>query len=385
MKKSIKLVSILMVVAMIAACLSACGSKSSTSDTYKIGGIGPTTGSTAIYGNAAKNGAQIAVDEINAAGGINGKKIEFKFEDDVNDAEKAINAYNTLRDWGMQTLFGTVTSTPCVAVATQTNSDRVFEMTPSASSTDVVDAGDNTYQICFTDPNQGVLSADQIKEKKLGTKIAVIYDSSDVYSSGIEEAFSKEAKSIGLNIVSTTAFTSDTNTDFSTQLQKAQSSGADLIFLPFYYTEASKVLQQSDAMNYKPTFFGCDGMDGILGVEGFDTKLAEGLLLLTPFSASATDTATKTFVSTYKKQYNDVPNQFAADGYDTIYAIKAAIEKAGVTTDMSADEACEKMVAVMPELSIDGLTGSKMQWNKDGTVNKEPKVYKIQDGSYVAV
>ena len=317
-----KIIAIAMTLALVVTCFAACGkSNTGNSDTYKIGGIGPTTGATAIYGSAVKNGAQIAVDEINAAGGINGKQIEFKFEDDVNDPEKSINAYNSLRDWGMQTLLGTVTSAPCVAVSTQTNSDRVFQITPSASSTDTVAAGDNTFQICFTDPNQGVLSADQIKEKNLGTKVAVIYDSSDVYSSGIEAAFVQEAQNIGLEIVANNAFTSDTNTDFSTQLQAAQSSGADLVFLPFYYTEASKVLQQANAMGYKPTFFGCDGMDGILGVEGFDTSLAEGLLLLTPFASSATDESTQKFVQSYQSKFNEVPNQFAADAYDGIYAL----------------------------------------------------------------
>ena len=265
-----KFISVMLVAAMAVTALTGCGSNSGSSskkdaDKYYIGGIGPTTGATAIYGTAVKNGAQIAVDEINAAGGINGKQIEYRFEDDQNDAEKAVNAYNTLKDWGMQMLVGTTTTAPCIAVAGKTASDNVFQITPSASSPDVLSSGNgNVFQVCFTDPNQGVASAQYIAENKLATKIGIIYDSSDVYSSGIEEKFEAEAKTQGLNIVSKAAFTADSKTDFGTQLQKAKDAGADLLFLPIYYQEASIILKQADTMGYKPKFFGVDGMDGIL-------------------------------------------------------------------------------------------------------------------------
>ena len=254
--------------------------------------------------------AQMAVDEINAAGGANGYQLAFKAEDDQNDAEKSVNAYNSLKDWGMQILMGTVTTTPCVAVADKTAEDGMFEITPSASSTDVI-TNDNVFQACFTDPNQGTASAQYIADNNLGTKVAVIYDSSSVYSSGIEATFVEEAQNKGLEVVAEEAFTADSKTDFSTQLQKAQSAGADLVFLPIYYTEASIILTQANGMGYEPAFFGVDGMDGILGVENFDTSLAEGVMLLTPFAADADDEKTKAFVSTYKEKYGDVPNQFA--------------------------------------------------------------------------
>ena len=388
-----KFISVMLVAAMAVTALTGCGSNSGSSskkdaDKYYIGGIGPTTGATAIYGTAVKNGAQIAVDEINAAGGINGKQIEYRFEDDQNDAEKAVNAYNTLKDWGMQMLVGTTTTAPCIAVAGKTASDNVFQITPSASSPSVLSSGNgNVFQVCFTDPNQGVASAQYIAENKLATKIGIIYDSSDVYSSGIEEKFEAEAKTQGLNIVSKAAFTADSKTDFGTQLQKAKDAGADLLFLPIYYQEASIILKQADTMGYKPKFFGVDGMDGILTVENFDTKLAEGVMLLTPFAADATDDLTKKFVKEYKDKYDEVPNQFAADAYDAVYALKAAIEESKATTDMSASDMCDALKGAMTKIKMQGLTGGKdgLTWNESGEVTKSPKAVIIKNGAYKAM
>lgn len=388
-----KFISVMLVAAMAVTALTGCGSNSGSSskkdaDKYYIGGIGPTTGATAIYGTAVKNGAQIAVDEINAAGGINGKQIEYRFEDDQNDAEKAVNAYNTLKDWGMQMLVGTTTTAPCIAVAGKTASDNVFQITPSASSPDVLSSGNgNVFQVCFTDPNQGVASAQYIAENKLATKIGIIYDSSDVYSSGIEEKFEAEAKKQGLNIVSKAAFTADSKTDFGTQLQKAKDAGADLLFLPIYYQEASIILKQADTMGYKPKFFGVDGMDGILTVENFDTKLAEDVMLLTPFAADAKDKTVQNFVKTYKEKYKDTPNQFAADSYDAVYALKAAIEESKATTDMSASDMCDALKGAMTKIKMQGLTGGKdgLTWNESGEVTKSPKAVIIKNGAYKAM
>lgn len=388
-----KFISAMLVAAMAVTALTGCGSNSGSSskkdaDKYYIGGIGPTTGATAIYGTAVKNGAQIAVDEINAAGGINGKQIEYRFEDDQNDAEKAVNAYNTLKDWGMQMLVGTTTTAPCIAVAGKTASDNLFQITPSASSPDVLSSGNgNIFQVCFTDPNQGIASAQYIAENKLAKKIGIIYDSSDVYSSGIEEKFEAEAKTQGLNIVSKAAFTADSKTDFGTQLQKAKDAGADLLFLPIYYQEASIILKQADTMGYKPKFFGVDGMDGILTVENFDTKLAEDVMLLTPFAADAKDKTVQNFVKTYKEKYKDTPNQFAADSYDAVYALKAAIEESKATTDMSASDMCDALKGAMTKIKMQGLTGGKdgLTWNESGEVTKSPKAVIIKNGAYKAM
>ena len=381
-----KAVSIFLVLAMAVGCFAGCGSKEAKKDAdiFKIGSIGPTTGDAAIYGTAVMNGAQIAVDEINKAGGVNGKQIEFNFQDDQSDAEKSVNAYNTLKDWGMQVLMGTVTTTPCVAVADKTAQDNMFEVTPSASSTDVI-ASDNVFQVCFTDPNQGTKSAQYIGENKLAKKVAVIYNSSDVYSSGIEAKFIEEAKNQGLEVVAEEAFTADSKTDFSTQLKKAQDGGAELVFLPIYYTEASIILTQADQMGYQPKFFGCDGLDGLLAVKNFDTKLAEGVMLLTPFAADATDDLTKKFVKEYKDKYDEVPNQFAADAYDAIYAIKAAMEEAKVTPDMSVTDMGDALKSAMTKVTIDGLTGDEMSWSESGEVNKDPKAVVIENGEYVGM
>lgn len=388
-----KFISIMLVAAMAVTALTGCGSNSGSSskkdaDKYYIGGIGPTTGATAIYGTAVKNGAQIAVDEINAAGGINGKQIEYRFEDDQNDAEKSVNAYNTLKDWGMQMLVGTTTTAPCIAVAGKTASDNMFQITPSASAPDVLSSGNgNIFQVCFTDPNQGIASAQYIAENKLAKKVGIIYDSSDVYSSGIEEKFEAEAKDKGLQIVSKAAFTADSKTDFGTQLQKAKDAGADLLFLPIYYQEASIILKQADTMGYKPKFFGVDGMDGILTVENFDTKLAEGVMLLTPFAADAKDKAVQNFVKTYKEKYKDTPNQFAADSYDAVYALKAAIEESKATPDMSASDMCDALKGAMTKIKMQGLTGGKdgLTWNESGEVTKSPKAVIIKNGAYKAM
>lgn len=351
---------------------------------FYIGGIGPITGEAAVYGQHVMNAAEIAVKEINKAGGINGALIEFRFEDDVHDPEKAVNAYNTLKDWGMQILMGTVTSNPGNAVKEETYADNMFMLTPSGSAPEVVQY-DNAFQVCFTDPNQGMASAIYIGDNGLATKVAAIYNSSDVYSTGIYEKFAEEAKNQNFEIVAAEAFTDDSKSDFSVQLQKAKDAGAELIFLPIYYEEATLILTQAAAMDYKPLFFGCDGLDGILGVENFDTALAEGVLLLTPFAADAEDEQTQKFVADFKAANNDtIPNQFAADAYDAIYIIKAAIEESGVTPDMSISDICDGMKEAMLKISFDGLTGAGMTWTESGEVNKDPMAVIIKDGQYVS-
>ena len=367
--------------------LAACGGGKDSSEgnadatTFKIGGIGPITGDTAIYGTAFQNGIQLAVDEINADGGINGYQIEYSFEDDQNNSEKSVNAYNTLKDWGMQMLVGTVTSTPCTAVVEETHADNMFQLTPSATAVESIQY-DNAFRMCFSDPSQGTVSADYIAENGLATKVAIIYDSSDTYSTGIYQNFATEAEAKGLEIVAAEAFTSDSSTDFSVQIQKAKDAGAELVFLPIYYQEASLILAQADRAGFAPKWFGVDGMDGLLDVEGFDASLAEGLMFLTPFTPDAEDEATQTFVADFEEAFGDTPIQFAADAYDCLYVIKEAAEKADIDPTMSVTDMCEAMKTAMTEITIDGLTGKQISWGEDGEPSKEPTVVVVESGAY---
>ena len=396
MKK--KLLALMMAAAMVLG-LAACGGSggdttadsSDTQDTqesasgtaFKIGVIGPLTGGAAIYGTAVANAAQIAVDEINALGG----DIQFELltEDDTNDAETAVNAYNALMSQGMQILLGTVTTQPALAVVPYTYDERVFTLTPSGSGDDVIEKNDNVYQVCFTDSNQGTRSAQYMDENFDDLKIAIIYRNDDAYSQGIRDNFVAEAETRGMDIVYEGTFTEASQTDFNNQLTGAQSAGANMVFLPIYYEPASVILTQANAMGYTPTFFGVDGMDGILGVQGFDTSLAEGVYLLTPFSADAEDEATQAFVAEHQERFGGTPNQFAADAYDGIYILYNAIQAAGVTADMSNEEICDALIAAMGDLSIVGLTsaGSEMTWDDNGAVSKDPAAVIIENGTYV--
>lgn len=388
-----KVVVFLLAMVLTLGCLTGCGGNAAAGTdgngaaegaVFKIGAIGPLTGGAAAYGDAVNKGAQIAVAEINAAGGINGAMIEFRMEDDEHDAEKAINAYNILKDWDMQMLVGTVTSAPCIAVEAEAVNDNMFLITPSGTAVECI-SGANAFRLCFSDPTQGTKSAEFIGTNNIATKIAVIYDSSDPYSTGIYENFKVEAANQNLEIVAAEAFTSDSKTDFKVQLQKAKDSGAELLFLPIYYQEASLILQQAKDMSYAPKVFGCDGLDGLLGVKNLDPALCEGVMFLTPFAATAEDAATQSFVKAYAEKFNnEVPIQFAADAYDAVYAIKAAAEASGVTADMSASEICDKLAGAMTSITLNGLTG-EITWDASGEPNKEPKAVVITDGAYKAM
>ncbi len=379
-RTSKKMLSFVMVLAMMMSLCTVFALADEGEAPIKIGGIGPLTGNVAVYGVATYNGAQIAVDEINEAAGKT--VIEYNFQDDEGDAEKAVNAYANLKDWGMQIVYGTTTTAPCIAVSAETNADRYFELTPSASSTDVTAGKDNVFQMCFTDPNQGVTAASYIKDNGLGEKIAVIYDNSDAYSTGIAQAFVAQAAEIELEVVAQEAFTAS-DTDCTSQLNAAKDAGADLVFLPIYYNSASLLLNKANEIGYAPKWFGADGMDGLLTLEGFDASLAEGLMLMTPFNAASETSAD--FVAKYEEAYGETPNQFAADGYDCIYAIYAACQKAGITGETSPEDACEALIAAFTseDFSVDGLTGSGMTWSTNGEISKAPIVVVIEDGAYV--
>lgn len=351
--------------------------------TFVIGGIGPTTGDAAVYGQGVKNAAEMAAEEINAAGGINGYQVEFKWQDDVHDAEKSVNAYNALKDDGMQMLMGTVTSAPCTAVVALSSEDNLFQLTPSGSAIESI-KGDNAFRVCFSDPNQGVGAADYFAEHFADVKVGVVYNSSDVYSNGIFNTFKKEAAAKNVNVVATEAFTKDSAQDFTVQIQKMKEAGAELVFLPFYAQEASLFLTQADKAGLDADFFGCDGLDGVIKQLGDNAQLAEGVMLLTPFAADSEDEHSKAFTEAYEAKYNEVPTQFAADAYDAMYIIKMAAEKAGVTPDMSVSDICDAMKVAMTEIEFTGATGT-MTWEADGEPNKSPMAVVIKDGVYTAM
>ena len=412
MKMLKKILSLALAAAMSGTCLASCGESSEGGDnnggstggstessapaegasagsgdnTIVIGGSGPLTGGAAQYGIGVKNAVQLAVNDVNESGMLGDIKLSMVFEDDEADpADKAINAYNTLKDNNMDIMVGTVTTGSCLAVIDQTKADNIFQITPSASAQDVI-RNDNCFQVCFTDPNQGKASADYIADNNVAKKVAIIYDSSDAYSSGIYNTFKSEAAAKGLEVVAEQSFTKDSKTDFSAQISAAKSAEAELVFLPIYYQEASLILSQSDAAGYKPIFFGCDGLDGILSVENFNVSLAEGVMLLTPFAADAQDEKTQKFVSAYNTSYGDTPNQFAADAYDCVMIIATLIKQEGITADMSSGEMCDKLKAAISNgFSYDGLTGNGMTWSADGAVSKNPKAVVIKDGSYSAL
>lgn len=375
MKKAVCLV---LALAMLACVFTGCGkAESFDGKTLKLGLIGPLTGGAAMYGTAVKQGAELAVSEINAKGGL---QLALNAQDDENDTEKSVNAYHNLQDWGMHVLVGTVTTTPCIAVSAEAYQDRVFTLTPSASATQVTANKDNVFQLCFNDPNQGTASARYISEHFPDAKIAVIYDNGSAYSSGIYQTFSAEAEKLGMNIVSTGTCTEET-TDFSVQISDAKNANADLVFIPLYYTPASLILNQANSVSYAPVFFGVDGMDGILTLKGFNTELAEGVMLLTPFAADSKDEQTQAFVAAYEAAYGETPTQFAADAYDCVYAVYEAFTAAGVESGATTEEICDAMVAEFESFTFSGLTGADMQWS-NGQVDKAPAAVVIENGVY---
>lgn len=390
MKKFVKVISLVMAVTMFAASFAGCGGNSDKSSStaksggeFFIGGSGPLTGAAAIYGTAVQKGAQLAVDEINAAGGINGMTVKFSMQDDENNAEKANNAYNKLKDDGMKVFMGTVTSTPCVSIEEIAQSDNMFLITPSGSAVDCV-KGDNAYRICFKDPDQGKASAQYISANKLATKVAAIYDSSDVYSTGIFKEFKQEAANRKLELVTEQAFTQSNNTDFSVAIQKIKESGAELVFLPIYYQQAALIVTQANKAGLKVKYFGCDGLDGLIKQLGNDSKLADGIMLLTPYAPDSKDEKSQEFTKAYKEKYNETPIQFAADAYDAIYTIKTAAEEADVKADMSYSDVCDAMKKVMTKITVKGVTG-EMTWNAEGEPTKTPKAMYIDNGAYKAM
>ena len=365
---------------ILAGCSSNGGDSGSASGdaSFKIGTIGPLTGANASYGKSVTQGVELGCKDFST------KELPLasKAEDDQADGEKAVNAFNTLLDWGMQALVGPTTTGASVAVAAECGNDpETFMITPSASSEDVTDGKDCVFQVCFTDPNQGVNAAKFLAQKYADEKFVLFYNSGDAYSSGIADSFKVQAAESKLEIVDEETFKDDSATSFTNQLTKAKQAGATMIFAPIYYTPASVLLKNAKDMGYEMTLMGTDGMDGLLSVEGFDTSLAEGVLLMTPFSAD--DEKNADFVKAYKEEYDETPNQFAADAYDCVHAIAEAIDKAGIDITADGADIAGDLAKAMRKIKIEGLTG-ELTWNDEGQVEKPATAYVIQDGKYIA-
>ena len=383
-----KFLALFLAAAMLVSTMTACSSAPATegegTETEKvllIGGTGPLTGDYATYGTSVKQGAELAAKEINAAGGVNGWTVVARVEDDQADGAQAVQAYATLYDDGMDVTLGGTTSGACIAMTEEAVKDGMLLLTPSGSQLECTQY-DNCFRVCFEDSAQGLYAANFIKDNAVGEKVAIIYDKSNDYSNGLRNSFVATAAENGLNVVTEQAFTDQSNTDFSVQLQAVKDSGADLLFLPIYAQEAAYIITQADKAGLDVTFFGCDGLDGILEKIGTDNlPLAEGVMLLTPFAADSETEPTKSFTAAFKADYGYTPDQFAADAYDAVYAIVEAMKHADTNPD--DPEFNEKMIKAMTEITVVGTTGT-MQWTPEGEPDKNATAVVIVDGVYVS-
>lgn len=375
-----KFLCMMMAVLMVAA-LAACGGEpannggNDTPDatTVKIGGIGPLTGAYANYGLSEKNGAELAVKEINEAGGIAGKQIELSYQDSQGESESAVNAYGKLMDWGMEVSLGCVLSGENASVVAAARDDDVLLITPSGSADKCIDGNDKAFRVCFYDSYQGAAAAQYIKDNNMVDTVGVLYESDIDYSVGLYNAFVEKCGELGITIAETQTFTSTTSTDFSTQVNALVASGVKLVFIPIYAEEASTFLTQARGKFANDVyFFGADGLDGILGKVEQDTTIANNVLMLTPFSADNPAENVQSFVKKYQEAYGATPDQFAADAYDAIYVIKAAVEKAGSTSGAA-------LASALSSLTIEGVTGT-MTWTADGNTNKPASAILYYDG-----
>ena len=376
-----KIIALLLAVLMVVS-MAACGSKKEAASSASgdgdvlLGLIGPMTGDYANYGTSVRNGAQIAVDEINAAGGVNGWTFTLSAQDSQGDPDSAVSAYNKLMDDGMDVSLGCVFSGEATSVITAAKADDILIVTPSSSAKACIEGNDNAFRVCFNDPAQGTVSADYIVDNNLGSKVAVFYQSDIDYSAGLYETFKAEAAVKGLEIVEEQTFTDGTKTDFSTQINAIRDSGCDVVFLPIYAAEASVFLTQAQGKLDNVIYFGCDGLDGIQ-TKVSDLTMIEGLMMLTPFAADAQDDMTKAFVAKYDELYKAIPDQFAADGYDAVYIVKAVMEATGKTP---ADEGfAAALVEAMHSVTVEGLTGT-MTWDETREPNKAAKAMVFQNG-----
>ena len=381
-----KRVFAMLMACMMALSLVACGNKTNDNggsgdsadgagtETIKLGVVGPLTGGYANYGLSVQHGAQLAVDEINAAGGVNGKQLELSAQDSQGDPESAVAAYGKLMDWGMNVFLGGVLSGETASVVAAAKADDMFIMETTGSADKCIDGNDKAFRICFYDSYQGTAAADYLKDNALADEVGVFYQSDNDYSAGLYNAFVAECEKTGVTIKETQTFTAATNTDFSTQVNALVNSGVKVVFIPIYAEEASTFLTQAKGKFAEDVyFFGADGLDGILGKVSQDVTIADNVLMMTPFAANSAAANVQAFVSAYQANYNATPDQFAADAYDAVYVVKAAVEAAGGSTSGA------ELAAVMTSLTVEGVTGT-MTWNADGNTNKAASAILYKNG-----
>lgn len=401
MKKFAKVLALVLCLSMI-VCFAACGGKTENTETtaadgetkaeavdtdfdfgtagdytanntqYVIGATGPLTGDASSYGISVQNGAQIAVDEINANGGLNGVEFKFIMKDDKAAAADASTAYDALYEEGMQVSLCSVTSGSAESFATRADEDAVFSLTPSGSSDKVINASKYAFRVCFGDPDQGILAAQELTKNYKA--IGAIYDNSDPYSSGIYDAFKAEMANLGAEYIEQT-FDAENNRDFSTQVEALKD--CDVIFLPIYYTEAGLIAKACAAKGCEAAIFGCDGLDGV--ADQIDDTVTASIKYITPFDVNSEDEKTAAFVKTYTEKNGTAPDQFAADGYDAVYAIFEAMKVAGVdNVTVAPDVLGDALVATFTsdDFAYTGVTGA-MTWDASGACTKTPVIVEL--------
>lgn len=397
-KKAMKFACAALAAVMTAGVTVGCGGAKNYAENnteYFIGCSGPLTGAAAVYGIGVKNAAAMAVEEINAAGGLNGVKFKFEMTDDANDQTKIAANYANLFEGGMQVSLGCVTTKPCLDFKGYAVDDEVFSITPSASGDDVTKDAPNVFQMCFTDSSQGKEAAKYVKDtfasSKDTVKLGVFYKSGEDYSQGLYNNFKAEFGTDwdGYNVTVAT-FTDGQETDFSSQVD--QLKDCDFIFMPVYYGPGKTfMLQGNGKVKESAVYFGCDGFDGIDAIEGFNINtVPQEVSMLSHFNSKATDGKAKEFVDKYNAKYTSAADkgtlsQFGAAAYDCVYAIYQAMkETVDAGTEIPANIAPAELNKLLcakfnsAEFSFSGATGTNVKWNADGTVDKVATKYVIK-------
>ncbi|WP_138159791.1 ABC transporter substrate-binding protein [Peptoniphilus catoniae] len=351
------------------------GSEPQDSDVIKLGGIIPKTGAVAVYGNTTENGIKLAIEEINANGGINGKQIEYSSEDDKGDPTEAVTIYNKLVEGGAQAIIGPITSKPAQAVADNSDTDGIPMITPTGTMSSITEGKDNVFRTCFTDPLQGAILANFAADSLQAKKVAIMRNTSDDYSNGVADAFKEQAEKKGMEVVADEGY-GQTDVDFRVQLTNIQKASPDVILIPEYYEKDVLMAKQIKDLGIDAKIIGPDGWDGVLAtVDPGSESILEGVYFTNHYAVDDESEKVKNFVNAYKEKYNETPSAFAALGYDTIYLYKAAFEKAE-STDYEA------VIEALKNIDVDGVTGN-IKFGENNNPVKPATIIKIDQGEYV--